>query len=67
MSLVGRFDAASQQASEYREQFLQHSSLWKDNREDALEKFLTTGEVKNQQPSLEQFQQEVSQNLVRYT
>ena len=57
---MSRFDSAAHEANDYKERYMKHSQLWKESRQDALEKFLLSGEEKNEQPSLEKFQEEVN-------
>nr|XP_027209167.1 dynein beta chain, ciliary-like [Penaeus vannamei] len=57
-TLVGRFEAAAFQVAEHRDQFLQHQSLWRDRRDEVLERFLTS-EEDGKQPGLPKFKQQI--------
>lgn len=57
-ALLERFDNAACQMTEHRDNFLVHQALWKDNRKDALDRFLNL-EENAKEPTLAQFKQQV--------
>ncbi|KAK7067107.1 hypothetical protein SK128_011277 [Halocaridina rubra] len=58
-ALMERFDSAAIQMTEHRDQFLVHQSLWRDCRQDVLERFLYADENGGKEPTLTQFKQQI--------